>query len=114
MGADGSFNIDFSAGENATLKLAKVPFLRQSSGDNQYLDPAGDTALAVTATQITLDKIVRLPALRVASLPACNANTQDVVVVVSDAMPPAYRGALTGGGAVRTMAECDGTSWTAH
>jgi hypothetical protein len=44
----------------------------------------------------------------------CNAGAQGQLRVVSDATTPAYNGTLTGGGAVVTMALCNGTAWVAH
>ncbi|MCY1643266.1 glycosyl hydrolase family 28-related protein [Methylorubrum sp. SL192] len=58
-----------------------------------------------------------LPAYTVAQLQgavACSSGRRDWLVVVTDAANPTYRSALTGGGSVRTLAYCDGTSWTAH
>lgn len=57
---------------------------------------------------------VRFPAYTVATLPTCAAATQDAVAVATDTTAPTYRGALTGGGTVRTLVYCDGTSWTSH
>lgn len=57
---------------------------------------------------------VGVPAYTVAGLPACAAAIRDTIAVASDATAPTYRGALTGGGTVRTLVYCDGTSWTAH
>lgn len=59
-------------------------------------------------------KPMQLPASTVANLPTCNAALQDSLAAVSDATNPTYRGALTGGGSVRTAAYCDGSSWTAR
>ena len=50
----------------------------------------------------------------VATLPTCNSSTQNTTVVVTDATAPTYNAALTGGGAVKTPAFCNMTSWTAH
>lgn len=61
-----------------------------------------------------LDNLLKLKSYTVASLPACVAASRDSLLVVTDATSPTYRGALTGGGTVRTPVYCDGTSWTAH
>lgn len=66
------------------------------------------------AAKVTVTQYLKLPAYTVATMPACNSVSLDWIIVVSDARTPTYRGALTGGGAVRTPAYCDGTSWTAH
>jgi hypothetical protein len=60
---------------------------------------------------------IELPAATtVAGLSAftCNAQAQGQLRVVTDATTPAYNAALTGGGAVVTMAFCNGTAWVAH
>lgn len=56
----------------------------------------------------------RLRAYTVVTLPTCNGAIKDGMAVVVDASAPTYRGAVTGGGAVRTPVYCDGTAWTAH
>jgi hypothetical protein len=50
----------------------------------------------------------------VATLPACGAGTDGAMTIVTDATAPTYRGALVGGGAVKTPVFCDGTAWTSH
>ena len=59
----------------------------------------------------------------VASLPALIAYTASTlpsgapagtIAYVTDATSPTYGGAITGGGAVKTLALYNGTSWTAH
>ncbi len=62
----------------------------------------------------TFSAAPKLPAYTVAGLPACNAGAQNSIAVVSDATAPTYNGALVGGGAVRTLAFCDGSAWTSH
>lgn len=57
---------------------------------------------------------LKLATYTVAGLPACNATYQDHMAIATDVNAPTYRGALTGGGTVRTPVFCDGTSWTAH
>ena len=50
----------------------------------------------------------------VATLPACNATSKALLLVVTDATSPTYNGALTGGGAVVVPVLCNGSSWTSH
>ena len=57
---------------------------------------------------------LKLATYTVAGLPACNATYRDHMAIATDTTAPTYRGALTGGGTVRTPVFCDGTSWTAH
>lgn len=59
--------------------------------------------------------IVRLRAYTVATLPACNATTIDAIATVVDASAPTWRGAVSGGGGVRTPVYCDGGGvWTTN
>lgn len=57
---------------------------------------------------------IRLAAYTVANLPVCSPGYQDAMAVATDLAAPTYRGALTGGGAIRSTVFCDGTSWTAR
>ncbi|MBX9934865.1 MAG: hypothetical protein K2Y56_25710 [Methylobacterium sp.] len=74
----------------------------------------GASKLKLDQSFVQLTVPQRLAAYTVAALPACNAGLQDALLVVTDAFAPTYRGALTGGGSVRTPAYCDGAIWTAH
>lgn len=49
--------------------------------------------------------------VHVAALGTCAVDT---LKAVDDALTPTWGTALTGGGAVHTMAYCNGTAWTAH
>ena len=57
---------------------------------------------------------VKITATTVASLGTCDASAAGTIKRVSDASAPAYNATLTGGGAVDTLAYCNGTNWTAH
>jgi hypothetical protein len=51
----------------------------------------------------------------IGTLPACNAARTNAMMVALDQLSaPTYRGALTGGGSIRVLAYCNGTSWEAH
>lgn len=50
----------------------------------------------------------------VAALPTCNSGSNGTLRGVTDALAPAYNAVLVGGGAVITVAYCNGTNWTAH
>jgi hypothetical protein len=50
----------------------------------------------------------------VATLPACNASSKALLLVVTDATSPTYNAALTGGGAVVVPVLCNGSAWTSH
>jgi hypothetical protein len=69
---------------------------------------------SLSATVNASAEPLKLASYTVSALPTCNATYQDALASVSDATAPSYRGALTGGGAVRTPVYCDGTNWTAH
>ncbi|GJE61695.1 hypothetical protein [Methylobacterium trifolii] len=93
-----------------------------SSSALDYVAPAGAAhtfyvggaaAVKITSTGVSTPSVA-FTATTVAALPTCNAGTQDTIRAVSDATAPTYRGALTGGGTIRTPVYCDGTSWTAH
>jgi hypothetical protein len=57
---------------------------------------------------------VQLPATTVGALATCTAALAGTIYYVTDASAPAYNVALTGGGAVKTLAMCNGAAWTAH
>ena len=50
----------------------------------------------------------------VANLPTCNSYSVGVLRVVTDANSPTFGSTLAGGGAVVTLALCNGTNWTAR
>lgn len=51
----------------------------------------------------------------VATLPACNASSKALLLVVTDAAAsPVYNATATGGGAVTIPVLCNGTNWTNH
>jgi hypothetical protein len=50
----------------------------------------------------------------IGSLPTCNAGNTGKVAYVTDANAPTYGATLSAGGAVKTLAFCDGSNWTAH
>ncbi|EKS9798227.1 MULTISPECIES: hypothetical protein [Burkholderia] len=57
---------------------------------------------------------VILPGLPTNSLPTCNAAQNGAVRYVTDANSPTYNGPLVGGGTTKTLAFCNGTTWTTH
>jgi hypothetical protein len=57
---------------------------------------------------------VKLTGSTVAGLPTCDAGTEGTVAYVTDATAPTYNATLTGGGAVKIFAMCNGSNWTAH
>lgn len=88
---------------------------------SQFNDPPGGYHTSVggvdyvmTSTGFTLGAGPILPSYTVATLPACTAALKNQVVAVSDATSPTYNGTLTSGGAINTLAACNGTAWTAH
>ena len=50
----------------------------------------------------------------VATLPTCNSTAEGSLIEVTDASAPTWNATLTGGGAVKALAFCNGTNWTAH
>lgn len=104
-----------------------TPFLYGDSGNNLnlvsgsgnffVLKNTGGTTLVtfdLAGGSITTTGGIKYPYFTVATLPTCNSGSSGLVVAVSDATAPTYRGALVGGGAVKTPVFCDGTSWTSH
>lgn len=49
----------------------------------------------------------------VASLPTCDVNAYGKRLMVGDAANPTFLGLLTGGGAIKVPAFCDGANWRA-
>lgn len=58
--------------------------------------------------------LLKLKSFTVATLPAAAAGNAGCLAYVTDATAPTYRGALTGGGAVKTLVFSDGAAWTSH
>ena len=73
-----------------------------------------NSAGSTTEFQVTPSGTAILASLKVAALPPCNAGSAGSIAYVTDANAPTYNGALTGGGAARTLALCNGAAWTAH
>lgn len=86
-------------------------------GRIQSSNAVGSTPLVVQqgggVTLFGPDGIQLLPTT-VSALGTCNTSATGTIKYVSDAAAPAYNGTLTGGGAVKTLALCNGTNWTAH
>ena len=57
---------------------------------------------------------VQITETTVGSLGTCDAGATGTIKYVTDASGPTYGATLAGGGAVRALALCDGTNWTAH
>ena len=79
--------------------------------------------MANNATRLSIDPataavnvnfLLGLPVTTVGALPTCNGTRSGMMTTVSDATAPTYNGTLTGGGAVKVPAFCNGTTWTAH
>lgn len=52
-----------------------------------------------------------LTVVAVGSLPTCNGAAEGMLYGVNDALTPTFGAVLVGGGAVHTMAYCNGTDW---
>lgn len=63
---------------------------------------------------LTAAGTVQLGTFTVGGLPTCNAGAAGSITYVTDATAPTYNATLTGGGAIRALAMCNGTNWTAH
>jgi hypothetical protein len=83
------------------------------------IDNASTVALGAEFRGTYSTAAIKLPSMQftyttVAALPTCDATHDGVVRAVNDANAPTYGAALAGGGAVKTLAFCDATSWKAH
>ncbi|ACL61103.1 glycosyl hydrolase family 28-related protein [Methylobacterium nodulans] len=107
-----TMSIGFTADAKSQLKHASNALRYYYNGAEIFNVP--DKGGMSVAGSLTLTGLFKAAAYTVSGLPACNATTRDMLAVVSDATSPTYRGALTGGGAVRTPVFCDGVSWSAH
>jgi hypothetical protein len=91
--------------------------MRDNSGSADFLSvnaATGNLALGEPTKLTVMENPLILKEYTVATLPACNAQSRNAIVAVSDATAPTYNGALTGGGTVRVPAFCDGAAWTSH
>jgi hypothetical protein len=107
--------IDFSGGVVRVVSGGQ-PILQLSSS---FVTTSGQfntaTGYAISGVNvIDASRLVKLAPYTVTSLPTCNTANQDKLAVVTDATTPTYRGALTGGGSVRTPVYCNGSAWEAH
>jgi hypothetical protein len=91
---------------SATQRCGVFRCAASSSVNNtEWQDSSGTVVAAIKSTGI-----LNLPAYTVATLPAGAAGDR---CYVTDALSPVFLTALTGGGAVRTPAFHNGTSWVA-
>lgn len=78
-----------------------------------FADGNTGTGAVAHATSPTLTT-PKLASSTVAGLPTCNAGAEGSIAYVTDASAPSYNATLSGGGAVKTLAMCNGANWTAH
>jgi hypothetical protein len=109
----GSTAADCGVGVTATL-VQPYKMDGSSPGCPMNLGSGAAQWADIEAIAANFGSYVRVGITTVAALPACTASTRGMIVPVGDATAPTYRGALTGGGAVGTLAYCDNGVWTAH
>lgn len=95
-----------------------------SSNGNSFMQSVGgQLAIGTGATSTScgtgvevciLGGAIQPPSYTVATLPTCGASIAGAIAYVTDATSPAYNATLTGGGAIKTLAMCNGSAWTAH
>lgn len=93
--------------QSGVKEYGRVQTANGAGATSLYLNPAGGTVLVGPGG-------VQLSAKTVATLPTCNAGAAGTVLYVTDANGPTYNANLVGGGAVKTLAMCNGANWTAH
>lgn len=102
-----------------TINTQCGTYFRQGS---TYYDASGNSvgsALPFCAGSLSTqngNSVQMQPAqFTVATLPACNATSKALLLVVTDAAAsPVYNATATGGGAVTIPVLCNGTNWTNH
>jgi hypothetical protein len=75
---------------------------------------SGSPAVSITPTAVVLGAAVQLSTLTVSTLPTCNTAAKGDLYAVSDALSPTWGSTLVQGGAIYTIALCNGTNWTAR
>lgn len=95
-GSDAGSNFQICAYSDAGTLLSCPLGITRSSG-----------VIAATAPVV-------LRAYTVATLPTCVGGLAGAIAYVTDTSAPTYNARLRGAGAVKTLAMCNGTSWTAH
>jgi hypothetical protein len=80
------------------------------AGSSASLALRGGSAAGVTANPF----VQFLNAYTVATLPTCISGLAGALAYVSDALSPSWNATLSGGGSTKTLALCNGSSWTAH
>lgn len=104
IGVDSSADT-VAAGTSDTL------LIKGKTGGAAWLSGTGGATATPT---LSTGGLFGLAAFTVATLPAAAAANTGCIAYVTDATAPTYRGALVGGGAVKTLVFSDGTAWTSH
>jgi hypothetical protein len=98
-------------GSSAVTAATTIPSADFADGNTGTGNVVHTTSPTIATATLTTPK---LSSSTVAALPTCNAGAEGTISYVTDANAPTYNATLTGGGAVKTLAVCDGSNWTAH
>ena len=88
------------------------------ANNNYYIwdNAASVTAITIPTGGSTVDlgKGLKFAVTTIGALPTCNSGMSAAAYYVTDANAPTWNATLAGGGAVKVLAVCNGTNWTAH
>jgi hypothetical protein len=76
--------------------------------------PFSNPSLVTGSMTINNQTNNKLAQYTVGILPTCSSVLSGATAYVTDATAPSYNTTLAGGGAVKTMALCNGANWVAH
>ena len=81
-----------------------------------FRSAASVTAITIPTGGSTVDlgKGLKFAVTTIGALPTCNSGMSAAAYYVTDANAPTWNATLAGGGAVKVLAVCNGTNWTAH
>ena len=107
---DGAFYLKLDAGNPQFVLDANDYFAYNRTTDVFLMVIGGASRLNITTTMVEATVPVKLPRYTVATLPAAASST-DMHALVTDALTPAWRATVAGGGAELVMVRSNGTNW---
>lgn len=107
---DGAFYLKLDAGNPQFVLDANDYFAYNRTTDVFLMVIGGASRLNITTTMVEVTVPVKLPRYTVATLPTASSST-DMHALVTDALTPAWRATVAGGGSELVMVRSNGTNW---
>jgi hypothetical protein len=109
VGLNIGFGGDFAAGAGVTGGM-----IVDASAGGGALALKGGASVGVTANPFVQITGAYTVASGASQLPTCASALAGAIAYVTDASSPSYNATLTGGSSTKTLAMCNGSTWTAH